>query len=98
MADDTISNYFDYEQYDRDICIERDVFDNGKTIFVMHQKGVCNMKDNKNSIEMIIYVSNFNKDNKGTNERVKLDLMNPAEAKSKYEAFQKEMQSHQIGI
>ena len=34
--DETIRRYFDYEAYGRDICIESDVYDNGKTIFVMH--------------------------------------------------------------
>ena len=38
MADDTIRKYFNYEAYGRDICIESDVCDNGKTIFVIHQK------------------------------------------------------------
>ena len=31
-----ISNYFDYEKYGRDICIENYVCDNGKTIFVIY--------------------------------------------------------------
>lgn len=31
-----ISRYFNYEAYGRDICMESDVCDNGKTIFVIH--------------------------------------------------------------
>lgn len=35
-ADNTIRSYFDYEKYGRDICIESDVCDNGKTIFIIY--------------------------------------------------------------
>lgn len=31
-----ISRYFDYEAYGHDICLENDVCDNGKTIFVIY--------------------------------------------------------------
>lgn len=34
--DETISKYFDYEKYGRDICIESYVCDNGQIIFVLH--------------------------------------------------------------
>lgn len=36
MADATIRNYFNYEAYGRDICIESYVCNNGKTIFVIY--------------------------------------------------------------
>lgn len=35
-TDDTIRKYFDYEKYGRDICDERYVWDNGRTIFVIY--------------------------------------------------------------
>ena len=56
------------------------------------------MKNNKNNIKMIIYVSALFKYNKGTNERVELDLMKPAESKSKYEKFQKEHEGNEFFI
>ena len=42
----------------------------------------------KNNIEMVIYVSDLEHYSKGINECVELDLMNPEEAKSKYEAHE----------
>lgn len=35
MADSTISKYFDYERYGRDICEDNYICDNGRTIFVI---------------------------------------------------------------
>ncbi len=56
------------------------------------------MENNKNNIEMIIYVSDLALYNEGINELVELDLMNPTEAKSKYEDFQKEREEHALFI
>ena len=56
------------------------------------------MKDKKNSIEMIIYVSDLTNYNRGIHNWVELDLMNPEEAKSKYDAFQKEYEGHEFVI
>lgn len=56
------------------------------------------MKDNKNSIEMIIYVSDLTKYNKGINDWIELDLRNPTEAKSKYEDFKKANEEHEFFI
>ena len=56
------------------------------------------MKDNKNNIEMIIYVSDLTLYRKGINELIELDLMNPAESKSKYEDFKKANEGHKFFI
>lgn len=56
------------------------------------------MEDNKNSIEMIIFVSDLTKYNQGINEWIELDLMNPTEAKRKYEDFQKANEGHEFFI
>ena len=56
------------------------------------------MKDNKNSIEMIIYVSDLALYNRGVNEWIELDLMNPTQAKSKYDDFKKEREEHALFI
>lgn len=56
------------------------------------------MKNNKNSIEMVIYVSDLALYNRGVNEWIELDLMNPAQAKSKYDDFQKERKEHALFI
>ena len=36
IDDGTISKYFDYEAYGRDICLKSDKCDNGRTIFIIH--------------------------------------------------------------
>lgn len=56
------------------------------------------MKANKNNVKMIIYVSDLALYNRGVNERVELDLMKPAEARSKYDDFQKEREEHALFI
>lgn len=56
------------------------------------------MKDNKKAIKMIIYVSDLELYNKGVHEWVELDLMNQAEAKSKYNDFQEEREGHALFI
>ena len=56
------------------------------------------MKDNKKAIEMIIYVSDLTLYKHGINEWIELDLMNTAEAKSKYNAFKKEREEHELFI
>lgn len=52
------------------------------------------MKNNKKSIEMIICVRDVN----NFNAWVELDLMNTAEAKSKYDDFKKEREEHTLFI
>ena len=56
------------------------------------------MENNKNSIEMVIYVSDLAHYNRGITEWIELDLMNPAEAKSKFDDFQKEREEHALFI
>ena len=56
------------------------------------------MENSKNSIKMIIYVSDLALYNRGVNEWIELDLMNPAQAKSKYDDFQKEREEHALFI
>lgn len=56
------------------------------------------MEDNKNSIEMIIYVSDLTKYNRGTHAWVELDLMNTKETKRKYDAFKKEHEGDELVI
>ena len=56
------------------------------------------MKNNKNSIEMVIYVSDLALYNRGVNEWIELDLMNPKQAKSKYDDFKKEREEHALFI
>ena len=56
------------------------------------------MKDNKNSIEMVIYVSDLALYNRGVNEWIELDLMTPMKAKSKYDAIKKENEGHEFFI
>ena len=52
----------------------------------------------KNNIEMLIYVSDLKLYKRGINEWIELDLMNPAQAKSKYDDFQKEREEHALFI
>lgn len=52
----------------------------------------------KNSIEMIIYVSDLTKYNRGTHDWVELDLMKPTETKRKYDAFKKEHEGDALVI
>ena len=52
----------------------------------------------ENNIEMIIYVSDLALYNRGINEWIELDLMNPTQAKSKYDDFQKEREEHALFI
>ena len=47
---------------------------------------------------MIIYVSDLALYNQGINEWIELDLMNPAQAKSEYDEFQKEREGHGLFI
>lgn len=56
------------------------------------------MENNKNKIEMLIYVSDLALYKKGVNEYVELDLMKPADAKRKYEDFGKEREEHGLFI
>ena len=56
------------------------------------------MKNNNNKIEMLIYVSDLALYKKGINKWIELDLMNPAQAKSKYDDFQKECEEHALFI
>lgn len=56
------------------------------------------MKNNKNNNEMIIYVSSLKKYKKGINEWVELDLMNPEDAKNKFDDFKKENEGHEFII
>lgn len=52
----------------------------------------------KDTIEMIIYVSDLALYKKGINEWIELDLMNPEEAKNKYDDFQKGREGHALFI
>ena len=52
------------------------------------------MEENKNTIEMLIFVS----DSTNCSEWVKLDLMKPTQAKSKYDEFKKEHDGHKFLI
>ena len=56
------------------------------------------MNNNNNNIEMIIYVSDLKKYRQGINEWVELDLMNTAETRDKYDAFQKEHEENALFI
>ena len=56
------------------------------------------MENNKKTIEMFIYVSDLALYNRGIYEWIGLDLMNPAQAKSKYDDFQKEREEHALFI
>ena len=56
------------------------------------------MENNKNKIEMLIYVSDLDLYKKGINKWIELDLMNPELAKSKYDDFQKECEEHALFI
>lgn len=56
------------------------------------------MEDNKNSIEMIIYVSDLTKYKKGIHKWIELDLMKPTQAKSKFDAFKKEHEGNKLVI
>lgn len=56
------------------------------------------MKDNRNNIKMIIYVSDLALYKRGINEWIELDLMKPQEAKRKYDDFQKEREEHALFI
>ena len=52
----------------------------------------------KDTIEMVIYVSDLALYRRGINDWIELDLMNPEEAKSKYDDFQKGREEHALFI